>query len=146
MVYKSASMNKRYLIIIYIKWYKFYNNHLLVDLGSQKVVTLKLGNPKHKDWASFQLLTLCLDFLDYFAEMSSYFQMKTNKRTNKKWIRWVKEFFHRFDLANGKYLSIFLRVFARIVKATHFAQVINFRKFQVKNWKQKILRGFSLQN
>ena len=34
----------------------------------------------------------------------------------------------RFDLANWKYLSIFLGVFARIVKVTHFAQVMNFRE------------------
>ena len=40
----------------------------------------------------------------------------------------MKEFSSRFDLANGKYLSIFLAVFARIVKVTHFAQVINFRE------------------
>ena len=32
----------------------------------------------------------------------------------------MKEFSHRFDLANGKYLSIFLGVFARIVKVTHY--------------------------
>ena len=38
----------------------------------------------------------------------------------------VKEYSPRFDLANEKYLSIFLRVCARIVKVTHFAQVINF--------------------
>ena len=37
----------------------------------------------------------------------------------------MKKFSRRFDLANEKYLSIFLRVFARIVKVTHFAQVIN---------------------
>ena len=39
----------------------------------------------------------------------------------------MKEFLRRFDLANGKYLSIFLGVFARIVKVTNFAQVINSR-------------------
>ena len=38
-----------------------------------------------------------------------------------------KEISRRFDLWNVKYLSIFLRVFARIVKVTHLAQVINFR-------------------
>ena len=40
----------------------------------------------------------------------------------------MKEFSRRFDLANRKYLSIFLEVFARIVKVTHFIQVINFRE------------------
>ena len=34
----------------------------------------------------------------------------------------------RFDLANEKYLSIFLRIVARIVKVTHFVQVISFHK------------------
>ena len=32
----------------------------------------------------------------------------------------MKEFSHRFDLANGKYFSILLGVFARIVKVTHY--------------------------
>ena len=40
----------------------------------------------------------------------------------------VKEFLHRFDLRNGKYFSIFQGAFARIVKVTHFAQVISFFK------------------
>ena len=50
----------------------------------------------------------------------------------------MKELLCRFDLANGKYLSIFLGVFARIVKVTHFAQVINFRTIEQKRnftWK-----------
>ena len=53
--------------------------------------------------------------------------MKTNKIKVRKYLNWVKEFPRRFDLANRKYLSIFLGVFVRIVKVTHFAQVINFR-------------------
>ena len=65
----------------------------------------------------------------------------------RKWLKCVKEFSYRFDLANGKYLSIFLRVFARIVKDQHFAQVINFRTIEKsKNRKQNKLQGFSLQN
>ena len=60
--------------------------------------------------------------------MSSYFSMKTNKRKVTKSLNCVKEFLRRFDLANGKYLSIFLGAFARIVKVSHFAQVINFRE------------------
>ena len=56
--------------------------------------------------------------------------MKTNKR--KVWKR-------RFDLANGKYLSLFLEVFARMVKVTHFAQVINFpKRAQVKIHLRKV--------
>ena len=46
--------------ISYIKWYKFDNNNLSV-LGSRQEETLKLVNPKHEDWASTQLLTLCLN-------------------------------------------------------------------------------------
>ena len=52
--------------------------------------------------------------------------MKTNERKVRKCLKCVKEFLRRFDLANEKYLSIFQGVFARIVKVTHFAQVINF--------------------
>ena len=74
--------------------------------------------------------SLCLNFLVYLAEISSYFPMKTNKR--KVWKR-------RFDLANGKYLSLFLEVFARMVKVTHFAQVINFpERAQVKIHLRKV--------
>ena len=51
--------------------------------------------------------------------------MKTNKRKIRKYLKYVKEFSRRFDLAIGKYLSIFLGVFERIVKVTHFAQVIS---------------------
>ena len=40
----------------------------------------------------------------------------------------MKEFLRRFDLANGNYLSVFLGIFARIVKVTHFAQVAKFRE------------------
>ena len=60
--------------------------------------------------------------------MSSYFSVKTNKGKVRKCLKCVREFLRRFDLANGKYLSIFLGVFARITKITHFAQVINFRE------------------
>ena len=72
--------------------------------------------------------SLSLNFLVYFDRMSSYFSMKTNKRKVRKCLNCVKEFSGRFDLANGKYSSIFLGVFARIVKVTHFRQVINFRE------------------
>ena len=72
--------------------------------------------------------SLSLNFLVYFAEMSCYFSMKRNKRKVRKSINCMKEFSRRFDLAYRKYLSIFLRVFARIVKVTHFAQIINFRE------------------
>ena len=51
--------------------------------------------------------------------------MKTNKRKVRNCLKYAKRFLRRLDLANGKYLSIFLGVFARIVKVTHFAQVIS---------------------
>ena len=69
-----------------------------------------------------------LNFLVYFAEMSSYLSVETNRRKVRKCLRCVKEFSHRFDLENGKYLSTFLGVFARMVKVAHFALVINFCK------------------
>ena len=109
----------------------------MVVLGSQQAGTLKLGSTKHEKWASIQLLTLCLNFFGYFAEIWSYFSMKINKQKGRKCLRCVKEFSHRFNLANGKYLPIFLMGFTRIVKAAHFAQVIDFRELHVKNWKQK---------
>ena len=52
--------------------------------------------------------------------------MKTNKRKVKKRLQRMRKFSRRFDLVNGKYFSIFLGVFVRIVKVTHLAPVINF--------------------
>ena len=125
---QSATMNRRFWIS-YRKWYKFCNNNLSFVLGS-KGGTLKLVNPKQEDWASIQLLNVSLSrkFLVYFAEMSSYFSVKTSKRKVRKYLKCMKEFLRRFDLANGNYLSVFLGIFARIVKVTHFAQVAKFRE------------------
>ena len=114
----------------------------MVILGSQQAGTLKLGNSKHKDWASIQFLTLYLNFLDYFAEMSSYFSMSTNKREVRKCIRCVKEFSHRFDFANGKYLSIFLGVLQELSRLNILLRLSFFANFTWKNWKQKILLDF----
>ena len=73
--------------------------------------------------------------------------MKTNKRRVRKCLASVREFSHRFDLAKRKYLSIFLGIFCINSQGyKHFGQVINFREFHLKNWKQKILHEFSLQN
>ena len=52
--------------------------------------------------------SLIVNFLVYFADMSSYFSMKPNKRKVRKCLKCVKKFSRRFDLTNGKYLSIFL--------------------------------------
>ena len=128
--------------ISYIKWYKFYNNNLLVVLG-----TANLKPQTRKLIVNSFAGSLIFNFLGYFAEISSYFSMKKNRTKVRKCIRCVKEFPHRFDLANGKYMSIFLRAFVKTVKDAHSAQVIPiFDEFHVKNWKQKILYGFSLQN
>ena len=54
--------------------------------------------------------SLSLKFLVYFAEMSNYCSMKTNKRKVRKSLKCVKEYLRRFDLKNGKYLSVFLGV------------------------------------
>ena len=47
----------------------------------------------------------------------------------------------RFDLTNGKYLSIFLGAFTIIVKVTHFAQVINFCERAYRNDTQSQLNN-----
>ena len=122
---QDASINRRFWMS-YIKWYKFYNNNLLVVLGSTRGATWKLVNPNERRLNVNSIAdSLSLNVLVYFVEMSSYFSMKANKRKVWKCLKCVNEFSRRFDLANGKYLSIFLEVFARIVKITHFAQVIN---------------------
>ena len=72
--------------------------------------------------------SLGLNFPVYFAEMSSYFLTKTNKRKVRKWLKREKIFSRRFDMANAKHFPIFPEVFARIVKVRHLAQVINFRE------------------
>ena len=119
----------------------------MVVLGSQQVGTLKLGNPKQEDWASIHLLTLSvLFFLVTLPRCQVVFQWKQTKEKlgNALTLSWrrplsyrnqsidwflydnglrherakcAKEFSRRFDLPNGK--SIFLRVFAIIVKATN---------------------------
>ena len=63
-----------------------------------------------------------LNFLVYIVEMSSFFLMKANQRKVRECLKWVKEFWRRFDFANLEIFSIFLGVFVRIVKVTHFAQ------------------------
>ena len=77
---------KHVFLILYKKCYKFYDTNLsaLKRPRSKQGETLKLVNPKQKDWVSIELLTLSFNFLVYFAEMSSYFSMKTNKRKVRK--------------------------------------------------------------
>ena len=67
-----------------MKWYKFYGNNLSVVLVSKQRGTLKLVNPKHKDWASIQLLTLqVLNFLFTLPRCQVIFQWKQTKEKLK---------------------------------------------------------------
>ena len=128
MIYEAFLWTDVFLIS-YIKWYKFYNNNLFVILESQHGGTLKFVNPNTRTGRQYNCwlsLSLSINFL--FTLPRSYFSVKTNKGKVRKCLKCVREFLRRFDLANGKYLSIFLGVFARITKITHFAQVINFRE------------------
>ena len=79
-----------FFLILYKKCYKFYDTNLSVlkRPRSKQGETLKLVNPKQKDWVPIELLTLSFNFLVYFAEMSSYFSMKTNKRKVRKRLKW----------------------------------------------------------
>ena len=132
MIYEAFLWTDVFLIS-YIKWYKFYNNNLFVILESQHGGTLKFVNPntrtgrQYNCWLSLSL-SLSINFLFTLPRCQVIFQWKQNKGKVRKCLKCVREFLRRFDLANGKYLSIFLGVFARITKVTHFAQVINFRE------------------
>ena len=106
-------------------------NQGLQSAYSKQGTTLKLGNSKHEGWASIQLLTLCLNFLVYFAEVSSYFSMKTNKRKVRKCFNCMKEFLHKSDLANGKYLSILLGFFSKNCQGYTFC--FTFTRDQLNN-------------
>ena len=126
---QRASMKRRFLNIICIKWCKFCNNNLLVVLGSKQGDYVETREPQARGLSVNSIAdSLFLTFLIYFAEMSNYFLMKVNKRKSWKCLKCVKEFSRKFYLANWKFLSIFLGVFARIAKVAHFAQVINFRE------------------
>ena len=64
----------------------------MVILGSQQVGTLKLVTPNKRIERQFN----CWLFqsFSYFAETSSYFSMKSNKRKVRKCLRCLKEFSH----------------------------------------------------
>ena len=82
--YTKHFFEQTFFLILYKKCYKFYNANSLVFLRGKQRETLKLVNPKQKDWVSIELLTLSFNFLVYFNEMSSYFSMKANKRKVRK--------------------------------------------------------------
>ena len=110
---RSASMNRCILNIMH-KMVQILQQFLVLG-RKQGGGTLKLVNHKHEDWVSIQLLTL------------SVLNKQTKEKLGNALSAW-KNF--RIDLTwwNGKYLSIFLGLFARIVKVTYFVQVINFRE------------------
>ena len=62
-----------------MKWYKFYNNNLLVVLGSKQGGTLKLVNPNTRLSVNSIADSLIPNFPCLLAEMSSYFQSKQTK-------------------------------------------------------------------
>ena len=71
--------------------------------------------------------------------MKLFFNKNKQKKKVRKCLRRVKEFLRRFDLASGKYLSIFHGFFARIFRVSHFAQAINFPgRFQGKVHPRKV--------
>ena len=76
--------------ISYIKWYKFYNNNLLVVLGSKQQGAGEKGGVETREPQTGGLsvnscvVSLSLNSFTYFAEMSSYFSKKTNKRKVRK--------------------------------------------------------------
>ena len=69
----------------------------------------------------FNCSSLSLNVYFYFVEMPNYFSIKTKKRKVGKCLKCVKEDSRRFELINGKYLSIFLGIFVKIVEVTHFS-------------------------
>ena len=98
-------MSKRFFNIVQ-KWCKFYNTNLSVILADKHGGQLNLVNPKHEDWASIQLRTFSLFyFLFYFAKMSSYFSMKTNKRKVRNRLKCVKEIKVVFQFFIQKYYA-----------------------------------------
>ena len=128
MVYKGLLWKDGFWVS-YVKWCKFYNNNLLVVLESKQGDDVETREPQARGLSVNSIAdSLFLTFLIYFAEMWNYFLMKVNKRKSWKCLKCVKEYSRRFYLANWKFLSIFLGIFARIAKVAHFAQVINFRE------------------
>ena len=123
MVYKALLWTDAFWMS-YRKWCKCYSNNLLVVLRSKQKGKLKLVNPKHEDSACVNSISDSLSLITFLFNLPRrpvIFQWKQTKC-----FRSVKEFLHRFDSVNEKYLSIFLGVFPRIAKVTHFSQIINF--------------------
>ena len=86
---------------------------------------MKLVHPQHEDWASVQLLTL--SFLTLLFTLQRYQIIFQWKQTNKKLGNPLSAR-RNFPVDLTWRMVFLLAVFARIVKVTDFAQVINFRE------------------
>ena len=111
--------------ISYIKWYKPYSNNLSIVLGSKQAGggggggVLKLVKPKHKDWASIQFAdSLCSELSCVLCWDVKLFFNKTSKRKVRKYLKCVKEFSRRFDLANGSFVIDVLKIKQILVSIT----------------------------
>ena len=135
MVYKALLWTDVFWVS-YIKWYKFYNNDLSAVLGRKQGGTLKFVNPKHKDWALIHLLTLSvLTFLFTLPRCQAIFQWKQTKV--RKCLKCVKESSRRFDLANGKYLSIFLRFLQELPRSHILLKLSIFERSNKKRFSRE---------
>ena len=109
MVYKALLWTNVFWIS-YIKWYKFYNNNLSVVLGSKQGVDVETCEPQTRGLSVNSIadsLSLNVLWRDVKLFSNENKQMKV-----RKFIKCVTEFSHKYDLSNGKYLSIFLGFFA----------------------------------
>ena len=109
---KSSGHSKPFDTHLYLKL--FIMGIHLFHIGKQVNLTLSWRRPIQYRNQSIDLRSKSVDWFLY-----------VNGLRHER-VKCVKEFSRRFDLPNGK--SIFLRVFARFVKVTYFAKIINFRK------------------
>ena len=97
--------------ISYIKWYKPYSNNLSIVLGSKHGGGGALKLVKPKQWASIQFAdSLCSELSCALCWDVKLFSNKTSKRKVRKYLKCVKEFSRRFDLANGSFVIDVLKI------------------------------------
>ena len=105
MVYKALLLNRRFLNIT-----ENDTNSTLKTYWSFQ------GVNKRGRWNSWTPNSKTDRQLDFWLSQSSRdvkLFFNENKKKVTKCLKCVKEFLHRFDLANEKYFSIFLRVFCK---------------------------------
>ena len=149
MVYKALLWTDVFWVS-YIKWYKFYNNDLSAVLGRKQGGTLKFVNPKHKDWALIHLLTLSvLTFLFLCRGVKLFFNENKRKLGNAL-SAWRNL---RVDLTwRMGNICQFSYGFCKNCQGHTFCSSYQFsndrtkKDFHVKNRKQMVLHGFSLQH